>query len=198
MKRTVMLCLCLLTAFPALSDDRKPEPGLRLPTIFSTDMIIPAGTSTPVWGWALPDQDVTVTLGEQTVTTKAASDGKWKLALKNLTPDNKPLTLAVKSGEKTITCSNVLVGDVWFGCGQSNMAFPVKETLNAQKYLAEANYPNIRLFRTGIDWSEKPLEDVQGADHRQWYVCTPENVAGFGATLYYFGREVHDKAGCNC
>ncbi|MEI7900677.1 MAG: sialate O-acetylesterase [bacterium] len=156
-------------------------------------MVVPAGTNSPVWGWALPNQEVSVTLGEQTVSARADKDGKWKLALKNLVPDNQPLTLTVKSGDKTITCNNVLVGDVWLGSGQSNMEFPVDETLDAKKHLAKADCPTIRLFKICIRGGDEPLDDIQGSNNRQWFICTPENVAKFGATLYYFGREIQDK-----
>ncbi|MCX6877366.1 MAG: hypothetical protein NTW21_26690 [Verrucomicrobia bacterium] len=49
--------------------------------------------------------------------------------------------------------------------------------------------PQIRLFRTAINWSETPLDDVNG----EWLVCSSQTVASFAATLSFFGRGIYDK-----
>lgn len=167
--------------------------SLRLPQIFGNNMVLPGGPVTPVWGWAGAGKEVSVTFGDQTVTTKADGNGKWRVELRDLAPSGQPGKLIVKSEDQTKTRENVIVGDVWLGSGQSNMEFPVRETLRAQQYLAQANCQSIRIFKTAIDWSETASDDVRSATGAGWMVCTPETVAGFGATLYYFGREVHDK-----
>ena len=71
---TFVLCLpptCLLAVDQA--------PGLRLPAIFSDHMVLQRDLPVPLWGWAQPGEDVTISLASQTLTAKASSDGRWKV-----------------------------------------------------------------------------------------------------------------------
>jgi sialate O-acetylesterase len=72
----------------------------------------------------------------------------------------------------------VLVGEVWVGSGQSNMAGKVagyaKNDEGLAKLLAAAPYAKIRLATAKTDWKE----------------ATPENVAGFSALLFSFGADL--------
>jgi sialate O-acetylesterase len=51
---------------------------------------------------------------------------------------------------KKLQLKNVMVGEVWFCSGQSNMEMPVAgwgKVMNYEQEIAEANYPSIRLFQ---------------------------------------------------
>jgi sialate O-acetylesterase len=90
-------------------------------------------------------------------------------------------------GSNTITIHDVVVGEVWIGSGQSNMVMQVSLSLNAEKEIAGANYPLIRLFTVKNRESDQPLDDVEG----QWKVCSPTSVRDFSAVGYYFAREIY-------
>ena len=186
---TAAFILCLGLAPACARAQAAPDPQLRLPHVFGDNMVLQAGTAAPVWGWAPAGQEVTVSFAGQSVSANAGSDGKWKLVLSNIKQSAAPAVLMVRCADKSIECTNVLVGDIWFGAGQSNMDFPVSGALDAPKFMAQAECPQIRLFRTAINWSETPLDDVNG----EWQVCSPQTVASFSATLYFFGREISDK-----
>ena len=107
-----------------------------------------------------------------------------------------PQTLVVSAGD-TKTFTNVLVGEVWLGSGQSNMEKPIglqrgqRPTLNAEQELAAANYPNIRIFKIEKMLSATPrtaLEKFYG-----WQECSSNslNTVSFSAAAYFFGREIH-------
>ena len=57
---------------------------VTLPAIFSDHMVLQAGASVPVWGWAEPDEQVTVSIGDQKKTAKADANGRWTLSLDKL------------------------------------------------------------------------------------------------------------------
>lgn len=90
------------------------------------------------------------------------------------------------SGE-ALEVKDVLIGEVWLASGQSNMAMTVGNSKNADQEKAAARYPQIRMFKVALDPTDKPKNDCKG----QWMVCAPETVAGFSATAYFFGRELH-------
>ena len=72
----------------------------------------------------MPDEEVTVTLGEAKATTKAGADGKWMVKIATPAASGTPLELVVK-GKNEIKLTDVLVGEVWIASGQSNMEWSV-------------------------------------------------------------------------
>jgi sialate O-acetylesterase len=90
-------------------------------------------------------------------------------------------------GTNTLTVADVLVGDVWLGSGQSNMQWAVRQSDNAEKEIATATFPQIRLFYVPRKTAATPAADVEA----KWVVCSPESIAEFSAVLYYFGRQMH-------
>lgn len=99
-------------------------------------------------------------------------------------------TLTVK-GTNTIVINDVLVGEVWLGSGQSNMAMAVNRANDFEAEKAAANFPALRMFKEESGAAAEPQSEGKG----RWLVCTPENVGGFSATLYFFGRELHRSLG---
>ena len=96
---------------------------VKLPALFSDHMVLQGGERVPVWGWAKPDEKVTVEIGGQKLATIADAKGEWRVQLEPLASGAK-LTLAVR-GENSLVVNDVLVGEVWLGSGQSNMRFEV-------------------------------------------------------------------------
>lgn len=162
---------------------------VKLPAIFSDHAVLQRDVSVPVWGWADPGEEVTVTVGTASKSTKADAAGKWRVNLEKLAAADG-LTMTVK-GKNTLTISDVAVGEVWLGSGQSNMAMTVNRALNFEQEKAAANHPKIRMFTVRSGAARTPQEDCQGA----WQVCTPETITGFSATLYFSGREIQKALG---
>ncbi|HKJ79110.1 MAG TPA: hypothetical protein VKA10_06225, partial [Prolixibacteraceae bacterium] len=95
------------------------EADVKLPKIFSSNMVLQQGIEIPVWGWADNDEAISVTFNGNTVSTNAGQGGKWmvKLPVQNY---GGPFSLEVK-GNNTVTFDNVMIGEVWICSGQSNM-----------------------------------------------------------------------------
>ena len=81
----------------------------------------------------------------------------------------------------------MLVGEVWLGSGQSNMAMTVNRAKNYEAEKVAANFPLIRHFKEESPNADSP----QSASKGRWVLCTPESVGTFSAALYFFGRELH-------
>ena len=96
---------------------------VRLPAIFGDHMVLQADMPLPVWGWADPGEQVTVTLADQSQTITADADGKWSVKLVPIKAGG-PYELKV-SGKNTLDFTDVLAGEVWLGSGQSNMEMAV-------------------------------------------------------------------------
>jgi sialate O-acetylesterase len=162
---------------------------VKLPAIFSDNMVLQQKSAVAVWGQADVGEKIEV-LGswmKSPATTKTDKKGKWQIEIK--TPKaGGPYTLTVK-GNNTITLQNVLVGEVWICSGQSNIELPVKAVDNAEHEIQTADFPAIRLFTVKHTSSLTPEQDCVG----QWKVCTPETIDTFSAVGYLFGREIHQK-----
>ena len=161
---------------------------VRLPEVISNNMVLQKDIPLPIWGWASPGEEVTVTLGGSTVKSTADGAGKWKVVLPAIKTAGGPHEMTVK-GKNEIKVGNILIGEVWAGSGQSNMQWAVNQSANAQAEIAAAKFPKIRLFVIPLVPAGTPSDQV----FARWVECTPETVAGSSAVLYFFGREIHQK-----
>lgn len=163
--------------------------NIRLPSIIGDNMVLQAGDVARIWGWADPNEEISVTLGWQKTSWKvlAGADGKW--SFKTDAPDaGGPFEMTLK-GKNTVTVKNILVGEVWVGSGQSNMQWPVNQSANAEQEIAAAAHPKIRLFYVERKVADKPQDDCKGS----WVECSPQTVGDFSAALYFFGRDLHKE-----
>lgn len=97
--------------------------AVTLPAILSDHAVLQQSSRVPIWGAADPGEEITVEFAGQSHTTIAGVDGKWQIALNPLKV-GAPQTLTIR-GKQTLTIQDVLVGEVWLGSGQSNMAMTV-------------------------------------------------------------------------
>jgi sialate O-acetylesterase len=158
---------------------------VKLPNLISDHMVLQQGMKVRIWGTAAPGEKVSVAFRDQKIAAEAGPDGQWQVHLEPLKaggPDE--MTVA---GSNTIVLKNVLVGEVWVCSGQSNMWWPVSNSLNAREEIAAAQYPLIRLFTVAPVVAGKPQRDVDGL----WAPASPESVAKFSAVGYFFGRALH-------
>jgi sialate O-acetylesterase len=182
--RHAWLGFCLfLFASPAAADP-------RLPAIFSDHMVLQQQMPLGVWGWAAPNERIEVRLRAQRVSTTADRDGRWRVTL---APESAggPDELAIAGATVTVRFTDVLVGEVWVGSGQSNMQWEVRQAQDADKEIAAASHPRIRLFSVKRVTSLEPKDDVTPMDAAPtWMVATPASVTNFSAVGYFFSRDL--------
>lgn len=173
----------LAAALPAAAD-------VSLPHIFGSHMVLQREQEVPVWGQAAPGEKVSVRLGNRpAAATTADANGRWRVDLPAM-PAGGPFTLTV-TGNNTVTCEDVLVGEVWLCSGQSNMEWVVANSLNPEQEIAAANFPQIRHIKVPRTAASIPANDFEGA----WQVCSPETVGAFSACAYFMGRYLHQELG---
>ena len=160
---------------------------VSLPEVIGSNMVLQAGKPVVVWGWADAGEEVTVSVGDNKASTKADAGGDWRVELKPVA-SSEAVEMTV-AGKNTIKLTNILVGEVWLGSGQSNMQWSVKASADPEKEIAAANYPKIRLFLVPLVPSGTPAQHVNA----KWVECTPQTVENFSAVLYYFGRYLHKE-----
>lgn len=160
----------LLSGLVVLTAAAGAEAKVTLPPIISSHMVLQRDRAVPIWGTADSGETVTVRFRDQQKQTTADATGKWMVKLDPLKAGG-PDTLTVND----ITLDDVLVGEVWVGSGQSNMAansafFSKGDSVLASN-VAAAPYPKIRLVSASNTWME----------------ATGTNISTFSALLFSFG-----------
>ncbi len=163
---------------------------VRLPAIFSDHAVLQSAKAVPVWGWADAGEKIEVSFAGQTKAATPDAGGRWMVKLDSLKADAKPQELTVK-GKNTVVVKDVLVGEVWLGSGQSNMAMTVNRAKDFEQEKAASNLPLVRMFTVSSGPSTKAEDDCKGS----WAVCSPDTVGSFSATLFFCGREIHKSLG---
>lgn len=181
----------LLTGLLACSALAASAGELKLNQLFSDHMVLQQGKAVPVWGWSDAGSKVTVRFGDQTAKTTTNDDGKWSVCLEPLTASAEPQVLRVTSTshDAVLKVKDVLVGEVWLGSGQSNMAMTVSRALNFEQEKAAADLPLIRVFKESSSASATPNANPKGT----WTLCSPSTVGGYSATLFFMGREIQKE-----
>lgn len=181
--------VCVLFAVSVFGSQANAQ--LKLASFFSDNMVIQREQPVAIWGTAKPRTQVTATLHGATAITAADDKGKWKLNLPKLAVKKEGATLEIANGSKVIEIKNVLVGDVWFAGGQSNMFFELKKSENAEAEIKQSDIPGVRMFLAQNTAASKPRTNIKGA----WYVSSPETSRNFSAAAYYFAKRIHEETG---
>ena len=167
------------------------EAKVTLPHIFGDNMVLQQQTDVKFWGTAAPSTKVTIRPfwdRKMTVTVTSDADGRWKAAV--ATPEaGGPYSVEISDGEKLVL-ENVLIGEVWFCSGQSNMEMPVRG-FNCQPVEGSADViigarPEIpvRFCTVSKATAVIPQEDCE----TEWMENTPDAVVWASATAYFFGQ----------
>lgn len=188
MKFTSLFLISFLTLVSCQTNS-----NLKLPSLISDNMLLQQKTNAKIWGKANPGRKISVsTSWNSNGQAIAGKDGKWSVSLP--TPEaGGPYTITISGKDTTIVIKNVLIGEVWFCSGQSNMEMPVAgwppadTIMHSKETIAAASIPEIRLFNVQKVISGQPLDECTG----RWEVSTPETVPQFSATGYFFGKKLH-------
>ena len=190
--RSIVVMLALARPTQAQpSRTASPALGLRLPRLFSDGVVLQRDRPITLWGWTGPGSNVVAQLGLSSAHARSDAQGSWTLALA-ARPAGGPFRLVVRTGTDSVVVSNVLIGDVWVGSGQSNMEFQVANAANAAQAIAEANDSTIRQFKVPNSWSLSPEEDLAGGS---WAPGDREHVGTFSAVAYFFVRHLRPSVG---
>jgi sialate O-acetylesterase len=172
---------------------------LRIPAIFSDNMVLQRDKPLTIWGSSTPGVNVTVSFAAQQQTVQSSITGKWQIVLSPLQTSSTPQDLIVKS-DSTITFHNVLVGDVWLCTGQSNMeypmdrkwkryAMPAKGGDTAADELQKTGKPDaIRYLYVERTLDKAPLLPTKG-----WNNGNDTTTRFVSAIGYFFAKEIYEQ-----
>lgn len=187
MKKLIAILFFSVVAFAA-------EARVKLPSVFADGMVFQQKTDAAVWGKADAGKTVSVEAGwtDRKFTARAGKDGRWLVRIP--TPSaGGPYTVKISDGE-TLELSDVLVGEVWFASGQSNMELRVRgsggQPVEGAADLILRAKPSvpIRMYRSMATSASEPADDVRGA----WYRNDSEGVSQCSAVAYFFAKELYE------
>jgi sialate O-acetylesterase len=165
--------------------------GIELPAIIADHVVLKQRSEVPLWGTETPGRKVTVKTGwdNRAYETVADARGNWKVSV--TTPSAGGPYRLTFSGSNSVEIDDVLIGEVWIGCGQSNMAFRMRQDARKNTFLPAADNRKIRLFtpKRILSHEEKRTFPAGTA----WEVCSPEAAKEFSAMAYYFALELQEK-----
>ena len=142
---------------------------IRLPNVFSSHMVLQRDMPLIDLGLGAAKRDGHGVVWQRHGAVQANDTGEWKATLPAMKAGG-PFTLKV-TGSNTVEFDDVMIGEVWLCSGQSNMEMGIGMARDAQKEIAEANHPGIRLLLVTRKWSPLPQTNIDGA----WKVCSPAN-----------------------
>ena len=185
MKKSSLIVLAAIVAGAASAE-------IRLPQIFSDNMVLQAGMPNKIWGTADSNAQVAVKTEAGTVKTKADADGKWTVHTAKMKKSFEPKTLEFfENGKLRKTLKNVLVGEVWVLGGQSNMQWALRATDSFGEVEKNIN-KNVRFFVQPRHMAKKPQADSPKGS--SWLVLDQKNIkSNLSAIGYYFGDMLSKK-----
>lgn len=170
---------------------------VTLPSFFSDNMVLQQKADVAFWGSTDKGRKVSISpsWSKERYSVMPDAEGKWFIKIP--TPEaGGPYKIVFYDGEKTIL-GNVLLGEVWFCSGQSNMEMPMRgfegqPVEEAADYIVRANAGTpIRICNIGKQKSATPLDTVDA----QWKCNTPEVVSFTSAAAYFFACRLHEVLG---
>ncbi|MBK8090468.1 MAG: sialate O-acetylesterase [Verrucomicrobiaceae bacterium] len=164
---------------------------LSVPHFFSDHMILQRERAAAIWGHADAGAEVSVAFKGKSASSKAGADGKWRAQIETGAADATGAVLTISAGKDKIEIKDVLVGEVWFASGQSNMFYTMGRSPEYAGLIAESNHPALRMFNAPLVTAEQNQDDIEG----NWQASTPGTVADFSAVAFFFARKLHLELG---
>ncbi len=173
-----------------------------MPEVFGDGMVLQRDRPVKVWGKAAPGDRIEVLLNSHKAVVRANEDGDWETVLPPSSADFEA-SFQVVSSTQTLRFDNVAIGEVWLCSGQSNMRWELSKSTSGKHTIANANYPNLRLFNrkprfypSAGAFTESQLEQLKRRDYfaaTQWEIASPATAADFSAVAYHFGLHLMDS-----
>ncbi|WP_299568686.1 sialate O-acetylesterase [uncultured Pedobacter sp.] len=166
-----------------------------LPNVFSNGMVLQQKSNAAIWGKSVPGLAVNITTSwnKKSYKVKVNADSTWRIKVE--TPKaGGPYDITISDGAKLIL-KDVLIGEVWFISGQSNMEMGLRgrgdkePILGGPEAIANANNDKIRFFRSQrVAWGT--LQDnLKG----RWQVADPKSSPLFSALGYFFALKLQNE-----
>ena len=215
MKKTCITLVAAVAVLPIFAEIKMGAP-------FTDGAVLQRGMKVPVWGKVTPPADgevrnIRVEFAGQVQTCEVRQGDYWRVDLDPMEASKESRTMKVSeftpglffdSVNETIEVKDILVGEVWFASGQSNMECPIwgsgtrYRDMKGGLMTTMTYLPNIRYVKSDRKWSVEPMELSA-----KWCKFTPENLQLFhrvntrvggsntgvslSAVAFYYARELY-------
>lgn len=165
---------------------------INLPDIIGSNMVLQRQSTVKLWGKSSPNAPIHIqpSWSKQTYHGKADQSGNWLIKINTPEASYKSYSIRFSDGEDLVI-DNILIGDVWFCSGQSNMEMPLRgfthNPIEGAYDVIATSLQNkaIRMATIEHNGRRQPVDTCPG----KWKVSSPENTPGFSATAYYFAMQ---------
>lgn len=163
--------------------------ALLLPPLFADGMVLQRSSATVVWGRATAGAEVVATISGRSARTRSGEDGRWSLNIDLSGLPAGPHELEIRAPGARRVVRDVAVGQVWLASGQSNMEWPVSNSIHTDSDLVPRG--DVRQFRVPRRAEDAPQETGEG----RWMKASPSTTGGFSGVGYFFADELSAALG---
>jgi sialate O-acetylesterase len=181
--KKILLIICLISFFLVRGE-------VSLASIFSDNMVLQRNSKIPVWGWAKPNEIITITFNKQSKTTKTDRSGNWIVRLEKELAGGPYRLLIQGENDNFVEINNILVGEVWLCSGQSNMEWTVGQSDNAKSEIENANFSTIRHIKLPKEINSIPNSEFKKTS---WEICSPSTVSNFSGIGFFYAKQLQEK-----
>lgn len=163
---------------------------IKLPQLISNRMVLQRDKEVNIWGWADVGERIQLSFSGVKKSTTTGKDGKWTIVLPAMRAGG-PFVMTLV-GSNTITLTDILIGDVWFCAGQSNMVLPMERLKeNYPEEVQNDDFPEIRNFfvPTKADVTKVYPDLPKG----EWKMARAQGLMEFGGVSYFFAKKLYQK-----
>ncbi len=167
---------------------------LKCAAIFSDHMVLQRNKNIKIWGTASNFTDVIVTIGDNK-TSCYVKENKWTAVLPPMEAGG-PYEVTVSDGNgNKLVFKDIMVGEVWFAGGQSNMELELINAKNGREYIKNSEGVNVRYYYT----KKNPfIDEYFYLDERDnsWFAAKPcEEINHWSAVAYFYAKKLSEELG---
>lgn len=189
--------------YTALDYSSVSKTVLSMPEVFKSGMMFCSDKPINVWGVGKAGSSAQIILEDgvkivETKTVEIGEDGIFKESLSSLTASFTEYKLTVTDGVTNLVYTDILVGELYLSCGQSNMALNVQYSSNGEEIMSNADNDKIRFYMAPTKPSGannafpyKPQYYIPGGTWAKGNSAIM--VAGCSAVTYNFALELYKE-----
>ncbi|MEI6140121.1 MAG: GDSL-type esterase/lipase family protein [Mariniphaga sp.] len=176
--------------------------GFKLSPAFSEHMVLQRNQPIELSGTANRQDHIKLNFAGKSSECTTGFDGKWHLALPQTIAGGPYNMQILVNGKIVVDWNDILIGEVWFCSGQSNMAFRLDQSQNGKDESEKVHGENLRLLNfqgitetSDTKWDSTTLKKVNQLFYFQgeWKRCSPKEASSFSAIAYHFGQELRER-----
>lgn len=151
--------------------------AITLPSYFADGMMLQRNAVLPVAGKCRPGEAVVLEFDGRRYDAVADAQGAFRIELPPLDACATPKRMMIAAPSGSLEINDILVGDLWLCCGQSNMEFRLSQSEGGMAAAATAS-PQLRI----LDIKRATAGQMLDAGAMEWIAggAKPENTSGVG------------------